>query len=392
MKVQRPGGQDESAEAVTRIACYAGWLSAMGAVMRPKGIAKRRIDRKDLMRATLIYGAGDVRVENVPDPRIQQPTDAIVRVVRSCICGSDLWPYGSRPATEHGDRIGHEFLGVVEETGSDVSGLKAGDLVVAPFVWADNTCDFCVEGLQTSCRHGGFWAADDVDGGQGEAVRVPQAQGTLVKLPVAEDSALLPSLLTLSDVFCTGHHCAVTAGVNPRTTVTVIGDGAVGLSAVLAAKRLGAERIILMGRHKDRTDLGRDFGATDIVSERGEEGIERVRELTRGDGTHTVLECVGLLPALEMSIGVVRAGGTISRVGAPQYDQVPLGFPEFLSNITLTGGVAPARAYIDELLPDVLDGKIEPGRVFNRTVGLDEVPDGYRAMADREALKVLVQP
>lgn len=365
---------------------------AMGAVMRPKGIAKRRIDRKDLMRATLIYGAGDVRVENVPDPRIQQPTDAIVRVVRSCICGSDLWPYGSRPATEHGDRIGHEFLGVVEETGSDVSGLKAGDLVVAPFVWADNTCDFCVEGLQTSCRHGGFWAADDVDGGQGEAVRVPQAQGTLVKLPVAEDSALLPSLLTLSDVFCTGHHCAVTAGVNPRTTVTVIGDGAVGLSAVLAAKRLGAERIILMGRHKDRTDLGRDFGATDIVSERGEEGIERVRELTRGDGTHTVLECVGLLPALEMSIGVVRAGGTISRVGAPQYDQVPLGFPEFLSNITLTGGVAPARAYIDELLPDVLDGKIEPGRVFNRTVGLDEVPDGYRAMADREALKVLVQP
>lgn len=295
-------------------------------------------------------------------------------------------------ATEHGDRIGHEFLGVVEETGSDVSGLKAGDLVVAPFVWADNTCDFCAEGLQTSCRHGGFWAADDVDGGQGEAVRVPQAQGTLVKLPVAEDSALLPSLLTLSDVFCTGHHCAVTAGVNPRTTVTVIGDGAVGLSAVLAAKRLGAERIILMGRHKDRTDLGRDFGATDIVSERGEEGIERVRELTRGDGTHTVLECVGLLPALETSIGVVRAGGTISRVGAPQYDQVPLGFPEFLSNITLTGGVAPARAYIDELLPDVLDGKIEPGRVFNRTVGLDEVPDGYRAMADREALKVLVQP
>ena len=344
------------------------------------------------MRATLIYGAGDVRVENVPDPRIQQPTDAIVRVVRSCICGSDLWPYGSRPATEHGDRIGHEFLGVVEETGSDVSGLKAGDLVVAPFVWADNTCDFCAEGLQTSCRHGGFWAAGDVDGGQGEAVRVPQAQGTLVKLPVAEDSALLPSLLTLSDVFCTGHHCAVTAGVNPRTTVTVIGDGAVGLSAVLAAKRLGAERIILMGRHKDRTDLGRDFGATDIVSERGEEGIERVRELTRGDGTHTVLECVGLLPALEMSIGVVRVGGTISRVGAPQYDQVPLGFPEFLSNITLTGGVAPARAYIDELLPDVLDGRIEPGLVFDRTISLEEAADGYRAMDAREALKVMVRP
>ncbi|MGW1725776.1 zinc-dependent alcohol dehydrogenase family protein [Streptomyces sp. NPDC002306] len=344
------------------------------------------------MRATLIYGAGDVRVEEVPDPRIQHATDAIVRVVRSCICGSDLWPYGSRPTTEHGDRIGHEFLGVVEETGADVSGLKTGDLVLAPFMYADNTCDFCREGLQTSCRHGGFWAAEGVDGGQGEIVRVPQAQGTLVKLPVAEDSALLPSLLTLSDVFCTGHHCAVTAGVTPRTTVTVIGDGAVGLSAVLAARRLGAERIVLMGRHQGRTDLGRDFGATDVVSERGEEGVERLRELTGGDGTHTVLECVGTLPAFEMALGVVRAGGAISRVGAPQYEQVPFGFQEFLRNLTLTGGVAPARAYIEELLPDVLEGRVEPGRVFDRTVGLDEVPDGYRAMADRTALKVLVKP
>ncbi|MFD8006027.1 zinc-dependent alcohol dehydrogenase family protein [Streptomyces mirabilis] len=344
------------------------------------------------MRATLIYGAGDVRVEEVPDPKIQRPTDAVVRVLRSCICGSDLWPYGSRPPSEQGDRIGHEFLGVVEDIGAEVSGLRTGDLVVAPFVYSDNTCDFCLEGLHTSCRHGGFWATDGVDGGQGEAVRVPQAQGTLVKLPVGEDSALLPSLLTLSDVFCTGHHCAVTAGVTPRTTVAVVGDGAVGLSAVLSAKRLGAERIILMGRHKDRTDLGRDFGATDIVAERGEEGVARVRELTGGDGTHTVLECVGTLPALETALGVVRAGGTISRVGAPQYDQAPLGFQVFMNNITLTGGVAPARAYIEELLPDVLEGKIEPGRVFDRTVSVDEVPDGYRAMAAREALKVLVQP
>ncbi|MEU1444616.1 zinc-dependent alcohol dehydrogenase family protein [Streptomyces mirabilis] len=344
------------------------------------------------MRATLIYGAGDVRVEEVPDPKIQRPTDAVVRVLRSCICGSDLWPYGSRPPSEQGDRIGHEFLGVVEDIGAEVSGLRPGDLVVAPFVYSDNTCDFCLEGLHTSCRHGGFWATDGVDGGQGEAVRVPQAQGTLVKLPVGEDSALLPSLLTLSDVFCTGHHCAVTAGVTPRTTVAVVGDGAVGLSAVLSAKRLGAERIILMGRHKDRTDLGRDFGATDIVAERGEEGVARVRELTGGDGTHTVLECVGTLPALETALGVVRAGGTISRVGAPQYDQAPLGFEVFMNNITVTGGVAPARAYIEELLPDVLEGKIEPGRVFDRTVSVDEVPDGYRAMAAREALKVLVQP
>ncbi|MEU3908534.1 alcohol dehydrogenase catalytic domain-containing protein [Streptomyces goshikiensis] len=344
------------------------------------------------MRATLIYGAGDVRVENVPDPVLREPTDALVRVLRSCVCGSDLWPYGSKPAAEHGDRIGHEFLGVVEDTGAEVTGLRRGDVVVAPFVWADNSCDFCREGLQTSCRHGGFWGAQDVDGGQGEAVRVPQAEGTLVKLPVGEDSALLPSLLTLSDVFPTGHHCALTAGVGPRTTVTVIGDGAVGLSAVLAARRLGAERIILMGRHKDRTDLGRDFGATDVVEERGEEGVEKVRELTGGDGTHTVLECVGLRPAVETAFGVVRDGGTISRVGAPQYPEVPMDIQVFFRNITLTGGVAPARAYIEELLPDVLDGTVEPGRVFDRTVGMDDVPAGYRAMADRQALKVLIQP
>jgi threonine dehydrogenase-like Zn-dependent dehydrogenase len=344
------------------------------------------------MLATLIYGAGDVRVEDVPDPVLKEPTDAIVRVLRSCICGSDLWPYGSMPATANGRRIGHEFLGVVEELGSDVSGLKAGDVVVAPFVWADNTCDFCQEGLQTSCRHGGQWGAPGLDGGQGEAVRVPQAQGTLVKLPVGEDSRLLPSLLTLSDVFSTGHHCAVTAGVGPRTTVTVIGDGAVGLSAVLAAKRLGAERIILMGRHKDRTDLGREFGATDIVAERGDEGVEKASELTGGDGTHTALECVGLKPAIETAFGVVRDGGTVSRVGAPQYPDVPADFGVFMRNITLTGGVAPARAYIEELLPDVLDGRIQPGRVFDHTIGLDEVPDGYRAMANREALKVLIRP
>jgi threonine dehydrogenase-like Zn-dependent dehydrogenase len=339
-----------------------------------------------------MYGAGDVRVEEVPDPTLQQPTDALVRVLQACVCGSDLWPYRSMAASGEGSRMGHEFLGVVEDVGAEVSGLHASDLVVAPFVWADNTCDFCSEGLQTSCRHGGLWGRDGVDGGQGEAVRVPQAQGTLVKLPVGEDSALLPSLLTLSDVFPTGHHCAVKAGVNPRTTVTVIGDGAVGLSAVLAARRLGAERIILMGRHKDRTDLGREFGATDVVAERGEEGVERVRELTGGDGTHTVLECVGLKDAIETAFAVVRDGGVVSRVGAPQYDEVPMDFDVFMRNITLTGGVAPARAYIEELLPDILEGSIQPGLVFDRTVGLEEVPEGYRAMANREALKVLVRP
>ncbi|MCW2685681.1 MAG: dehydrogenase [Mycobacterium sp.] len=221
---------------------------------------------------------------------------------------------------------------------------------------------------------------------------MPQAQGTLVKLPVAADSALLPSLLTLSDVCGTGHYCAVTAGVNPRTSVTVIGDGAVGLLAVLAAKRLGAERIILMGRHKGRTDLGREFGATDVVAERGEEGIEKVRDLTGGDGAHSVLECVGHLPAYEQALGVVRAGGVISRVGVPQYDEAPIGRVMFGRNLTLTGGPAPVRAYIEELMPDILDGTVQPGRVFDHTVGLDETPTGYRAMGQREALKVLIRP
>ncbi len=310
-----------------------------------------------------------------------------------CICGSDLWPYGvDAPAGGAPDRIGHEFLGTVEDVGADVSGLRRGDLVVAPFVWADNTCDFCREGLQTSCRHGGMWGRDGVDGGQGEAVRVPQAQGTLVKLPAGEDPALLASLLTLSDVYPTGHHCAVTAGVGPATTVTVIGDGAVGLSAVLAARRLGAQRIILMGRHRARTELGRRFGATDVVPERGEEGVERVRELTGGDGTHRVLECVGLLDAVVTALAVVRDGGVVSRVGAPQYAEVPMDFGVFFRNVTLTGGVAPARAYIDELLPAVLEGTVEPGLVFDSTLALEDVADGYRQMAERAALKVLIRP
>jgi threonine dehydrogenase-like Zn-dependent dehydrogenase len=343
------------------------------------------------MRATVMYGAGDVRVEDVPDARLVEPTDAVVRVVASCICGSDLWPYGSMDATAHGWRMGHEFVGVIEDLGSEVGGLRRGDLVVAPFMWTDNTCDFCREGLHTSCRHGGVWGRD-LDGGQGEAVRVPQAQGTLVPLPVGTDSALLPSLLTLSDVFATGHHSAVTAGVNPRTTVTVIGDGAVGLSAVLAARRLGAERIILMGRHKDRTDRGREFGATDVVAERGAEGVEKVRELTGGDGTHTVLECVGLRSAIGTALAIVRDGGTISRVGAPQYTEVPFDRAIFFRNLTLTGGAAPVRAYIDQLLPDVLAGVVEPGRVFDRTIALGDTPTGYQAMADRTALKVLIRP
>ncbi|KHL16060.1 UNVERIFIED_CONTAM: IMP dehydrogenase [Mumia flava] len=335
-----------------------------------------------------MYGAGDVRVETVADAAIEEPTDAVVRVVVACVCGSDLHPYRGMPASEQGTPMGHEFVGVVEETGSSVAGVAPGDLVIAPFAWSDGTCDFCREGLHTSCRHGGFFSA-----AQAEAVRVPQADGTLVKVPSDVDPAVLPSLLTLSDVYGTGYHAAHQGGVDARTSVTVIGDGAVGLLAVLSAKQRGAERIILMGRHKDRTDLGRDFGATDVVAERGEAGIEAVRELTGGDGTHVVLEAVGLRAAYDMAVGVVRPGGTISRVGVPQYADAPIGFASlFGPNVTLTGGPAPARAYIERLLPDVLDGTVDPGRVFDRTVDLDGVPEGYRAMNDREALKVLVRP
>ncbi|XVQ15175.1 zinc-dependent alcohol dehydrogenase family protein [Spirillospora sp. CA-255316] len=345
------------------------------------------------MRATFMYGAGDVRVENAPDPVLLQPTDAIVRIVRSCICGSDLHPYHSLPASEQGTPMGHEFLGVVEDLGQEVSGLRRGDVVVAPFAYSDNTCVFCREGLHTSCPDGGFWAAGGVGGGQAEAIRVPLAQGTLVKLPVGEESELLPSLLTLADVYGTGYHAAKRARVDPGTTVAVIGDGAVGLMAVLSAKRLGAERIILMGRHEDRTKLGIDFGATDVVPERGTEGVEKVRELTGGQGVHAVLEAVGYMNAYETAFGVVRPGGVISRVGVPQYEDAPIGFTSlFGRNITLTGGPAPVRAYIEELLPDVLEGRVEPGRVFDRTIDLERVPDGYRAMDERTALKVLVRP
>ncbi|MFD5825292.1 zinc-dependent alcohol dehydrogenase family protein [Lentzea sp. NPDC060358] len=344
------------------------------------------------MRATLIYGAEDIRVEEVPDPVLRETTDALVRVVRACVCGSDLWPYKSRDATEHGDRIGHEFVGVVEEVGSEVGTVRPGDLVIAPFLWSDGTCDRCRAGWQSSCRHGGGWGAPGVDGGQGEAVRVPQADGTLVKVPGPVDEALLPSLLTLSDVFSTGHHAAVRARVEKGSAVVVIGDGAVGLCAVLAAKRLGAEQVVLLGRHTERTDLGREFGATDVVAERGEEAVAAVRKLTGGDGAAHVLECVGMEDAFDTALGVVSPGGVVSRVGVPQYERVPFGGKTFMANLTLTGGVAPARAYIPELLPDVLEGRVQPGRVFDRTVPLDEVPGAYRAMNERKALKVMIRP
>ena len=340
------------------------------------------------MRATLMYGPGDVRVETVPDPTLQRPTDTIVRIVVACVCGSDLHPYHSMPASQTGAPMGHEAVGVVEEIGSDVTGVATGDLVIVPFGYSDNTCPICRDGFQTACPHGGF-----ISGAQAELLRVPQASGTLVRVPSGVDDAVLPSLLTLSDVYLTGYHAAFMAKVAPGKTVTVIGDGAVGLSAVLASKRMGAERIILMGRHTVRTDLGREWGATDVVAERGAEGVAAVRELTGGEGSHVVLEAVGLMPAYHQAYGVVRAGGVISRVGVPQYEEAPVGFRSlFGRNITLNGGPAPVRAYIDAVLPEVLDGTIEPGKVFDRTVVLAEVPEAYRAMDAREALKALVRP
>jgi threonine dehydrogenase-like Zn-dependent dehydrogenase len=344
------------------------------------------------MRATVMYGARDVRVENVPDARLIEPTDALVAVSRACICGSDLWPYNLMEPDGTGRRMGHEAIGVVEAVGADVRTLKAGDVVVMPFAYSDGTCAFCHEGLNTSCIHGGFFGSVEVPGAQAEAVRVPLADGTLFVLPAGADDALMPSLLTLSDVMGTGHHAARVAKVGPGKTVAVVGDGAVGLCGVLAARRLGAEQIIILGRHADRIALAKEFGATDAVSERGEEAVERVRELTGGFGVHSVLECVGTDQAMLTAIGIARPGGAVGRVGVPHYEGIPAAQPAFYNNITVGGGPAPVRAYIEELLPDLLEGRIEPGRVFDRVVSVEEVPDGYRAMNEREAIKVMVKP
>jgi threonine dehydrogenase-like Zn-dependent dehydrogenase len=261
-----------------------------------------------------------------------------------------------------------------------------------PFAFSDGTCVFCHEHLHTACLHGGFFGNGGMEGAQAEALRIPQADGTLFALQVGPDDALMPSLLTLSDVMGTGHHAAVVARVAPGKAAAVIGDGAVGLCGVIAAKRLGAEHIILLGRHPDRIALAREFGATDVVSERGEEAIAGVRDLTDGLGVHAVLECVGTDQAMDTAVGIARAGGAIGRVGVPHYETVPSAQPLFYKNIIVGGGPAPVRAYIEELLPDIMAGRINPGRVFDRVVGLDGVPDGYRAMNDRESIKVMVKP
>ncbi|RIA44677.1 hypothetical protein DFR49_2936 [Hephaestia caeni] len=344
------------------------------------------------MRATVMHAAGDVRIETVADATISKPTDALIRITRACICGSDLWPYNGGPNTA-GQQMGHEAIGVVEAVGRDVQRIKPGQVVIMPFAFSDGSCIFCEEGLHTACLHGGFFGVGGEAGGaQSEALRIPNADGTLYPLPVGKDDALMPSLLTLSDVMGTGHHAAVTARVAAGHSVAVVGDGAVGLCGVIAAKRLGAEQIILLGRHQPRIDLAKAFGATDVVSERGEEAIERVRALTGGVGVRSVLECVGTPQSMETSMGIVRAGGAVGRVGVPHYGAIPGAQPMFYRNVIVAGGPAPVRAYVDELLPEIMEGRIEPGRVFDRTVDLDSVPDGYRAMNDRTALKVLVRP
>ena len=343
------------------------------------------------MRATVMHKAHDVSIENVPDAIIQNPTDAIIRITRACICGSDLWPYNGGPNVED-QRMGHEAIGVVEDVGSDVHAIKRGQVVIMPFVNSDGTCLFCEEGLPAACVHRDFFGNGSLDGAQAEALRIPMADGTLYPIDVAEDDVLMPSLLTLSDVMGTGHHAAVTARVRRGGSVAVVGDGAVGICGVIAAKRLGAEQIIIMGRHPDRIALAKEFGATDVVSERGEEAIQRVRELTQGLGAQSVLECVGTEQSMDTSMGIVRAGGAVGRVGVPHYESIPGAQQMFYNNVIVAGGPAPTRAYIDELLPDVLEGRIDPGRVFDRTVDLEGVPDGYRAMNEREALKVLIRP
>ncbi|GAB2719790.1 zinc-dependent alcohol dehydrogenase family protein [Arthrobacter bambusae] len=351
------------------------------------------------MRATIIHGPGDIRVEDRNYPTVQLPTDVVVKVTASCVCGSDLWPYRGVKATHKPSAIGHEFIGTVESVGNDVTTLAPGDFVIAPFVVSCGKCPQCLAGVTVACDHLAGWGGKDdsghaIDGGQGQAVRVPLAESTLVKVPgVTEpDDALRASLLTLSDVMATGHHAAIAAKVGPGRTVVVVGDGAVGLCGVLAAKRLGAERIIAMSRHADRQAIALEFGATDIVAERGEDGVAKVRELLGGVLADSVLECVGTKESMEQALHSVRPGGALGFVGVPTGGaEAPLRYL-FDTNISIAGGMAPARTYIPELLADVLDGKINPGRVFDTVMPLEEAPEAYRAMDERRSIKVLLTP
>jgi len=348
------------------------------------------------MKATTIYAPRDVRLEDQPDPVIKATTDAIVKVVAACVCGSDLWYYRGDTPMKEPSRIGHEFVGIVEEIGTDVRSLRQGDFVIAPFMYSDNTCPHCRVGIQSACSAGGFWGGPDrdgllADGGQGEYVRVPLADGTLVATRETPDAAMVPSLLALSDVMGTGWHAAMAAGVQEGDTVVLVGDGAVGLSGVLAASRMGAERVVAMSRHESRQRIAREFGATDVIAERGEAGESAALELTGGVGADAVLECVGTGQAMTTAIAVARPGATVGYVGVPHGVTLPVR-RMFSRNVGVAGGVAPVRQYLPALRDDVLSGTINPGLVFDLDLPLDQVAEGYAAMDERRAIKTMLRP
>ncbi len=342
------------------------------------------------MRAVVFNGPGRIRVGERPDPTIEDPTDVVVRVTMACVCGSDLWYF--RGQSDHAvGPIGHEFIGIVDKVGTAVLDFQLGDRVVAPFVYCDGSCANCLAGWPNNCLRGAPFGNNGVDGGQGEAVRVPFADATLVKIPgPAPSEPVLRSMLTLSDVMCTGHHAAISAGVRPGDTVAVVGDGAVGLCAVLAAKRLGARRIIALSRNPARQALAKRFGATAVVSDRGEAAKSLVLEMTDGIGVDAAMECVGTGDSMSTAFDISRVGATVGAVGAPHGVVVPVDSIIF-RNVGVRGGVSPARRYIPELIGDVLEGRIEPGLVFDFVTTLDGAAEAYTAMNDRRAIKSLLR-
>ncbi|MGM1063886.1 zinc-binding dehydrogenase [Saccharothrix sp. Mg75] len=341
------------------------------------------------MRAAILHAPGELRTETVPDAAVEGPTDAVVRVLAAGICGTDLRGFAGHPGPVRGPRCGHEFVGVVEATGADVRTVRPGDLVVSPFQFSDGACAPCSRGVTSSCRSGGMFGVD-AGGGQAEAVRVPFADATLVPVPTDPTDERLPGILALADVMSTGTHAVASAGLPAGATVAVVGDGAVGLCSVLAARHAGAERIFLFGRHANRLEIGKSFGATDFVTARGDEAHAALREATGGVGVDLVVDAVGEQSALDTAMAVCADGGSVALVGGPHggVDMMTC----FLRNITVTGGLAPARAYLPGLVDDVLSGRIDPSPVFDHVVTLDDVASGYGAMAARTATKVLVRP
>jgi len=335
-----------------------------------------------------MYSAGDVRSEERPDPRIEEPTDAIIRLAATCVCGSDLWPYRGFDALDEPMPMGHEYVGIVEEVGSEVRHIKPGQFVVGSFFASDNTCEICQAGYQTSCINRQPGAPT---GAQAEYARIPLADGTLVATKDQPSADLIPSLLAASDVFGTGWFGAVAAGVGPGKTVAVVGDGAVGLCGVMAAKQLGAERIIIMSRHADRQKLALEFGATDIVTERGDEGVARIKEMTKGLGVHSTIEAVGTQESLMQSMRATRPGGHVGFVGVFHGVQIE-GLEYFFSHVHLHGGPAPVRRFLPELIDLIYSRSINPGKVFDLSLPLAQVAEGYRAMDERRAIKALLIP